>query len=189
MQKAHCCAAATLRKEMQHSFEQTRAACAIVASSTTKVCCSLQARPCEMLTLLLELCSICELHTLPDLALNGPGWRGPAGSEIAVLEATLSREPSAEQVQDPSVLSMFETPGGHQVIQTLVEAEVGGRMQQFVTRTVVTASGQVVCVVREDNEEVRPSAQLNVCCMQHFVTRTVLTASGQVVCIVREDND
>ena len=86
---------------------------------------------------------------------------------MSVLEATLSRELSEEQVQDPSVLSVFETPGGHQVVQTLVEAEVGGRMQQFVTRTVVTASGQVVCVVREDNEEVRPSAhQPHVRCMQ-----------------------
>lgn len=91
---------------------------------------------------------------------------------MSVLEATLSSEPSGEQAQDPSVLSVFETPGGHQVIQTLVEAEVEGRMQQFVTRTVVTASGQVVCVVREDNEEVRPSAlcaahQPHICCVQH----------------------
>ena len=98
---------------------------------------------------------------------------------MLVSEATLSREPSAEQVQDPSVLSVFETPGGHQVIQSLVEAEVGGCWQQFVTRTVVTASGQVVCVVREDNEEVRPSAhQPHVCCMQQPRQALQLAASS-----------
>ena len=129
---------------------------------------------------MLDLCSICELYTLPDLAPKGAGWRGPAGSKISVSEATLSRETSAEQVQDPSVLSVFETPGGHQVIQTLVEAEVEGRMQQFVTRTVVTASGQVVCVVREDNDEVRPTAQPHVCCKQQPGQHCSLLACHQL---------